>query len=569
MTPEYRILIVGGYGTFGGRLVELLENDARLTLLVAGRSLEQARTYCAQRVAAMATLVPTVFDRISGGTKVLTELRVRVVVDASGPFQAYGDRRYSLIERCIECGVNYLDLADGSDFVSGVAKFDEAARAAGIYVLSGVSSFPVLTAAVVRHLSPDVALITSIRGGIAPSPYAGVGVNVIRAIASYAGQPIALKRGGKLVTAYPLTESMRFTIAVPGHVPLKNIRFSLVDVPDLRSLAQIWPQADDVWMGAGPVPAILHWLLTGFAWVVRLRLMPSLSWLASAIYFVTNHVRWGEHRGGMFVEIRGKAADGSTIKREWHLLAEGRDGPLIPSMAVEAIVRKSLSGQTPRPGARTAVSDVNLSDYQELFARRTIFTGVRQRESIEFQPLFRRILGEAWELLPPPIRRLHSTTSIAMYSGRCTVTQGRNPIARAVTALVGFPKSGADLPIAVKLTTDGTGERWDRTVADRTFSSTQRLAKGRSEGLVCERFGILAVDMALVLHASSLTYVIRRWSLLGIPMPLWLGPKTTATESADADGRFCFDIKLWHPFIGLLVHYAGWLCPADDGKPKT
>ena len=55
-----------------------------------------------------------------------------IVVDASGLFQAYGDQRYSLIQRCIECRVNYLDLADGSDFVSGVAKFDELARAAGI-----------------------------------------------------------------------------------------------------------------------------------------------------------------------------------------------------------------------------------------------------------------------------------------------------------------------------------------------------------------------------------------------------------------------------------------------------
>lgn len=562
MTPEFRILIVGGYGTFGGRLVELLEDDARLTLLIAGRSLEQARTYCAQRSSAVATLVPTVFDRINSGARVLAELRAMVVVDASGPFQAYGDQRYALIERCIECGVNYLDLADGSDFVSGVTKFDEAARAAGVYILSGVSSFPVLTAAVVRHLSGGVARITSIRGGIAPSPYAGVGLNVIRAIASYAGQPIPLKRAGKMVIAYPITESMRFVIAVPGHIPLKNIRFSLVDVPDLRALAEIWPETVEIWMGAGPVPAVLHWLLTGFAWVVRLRLMPSLSWMASAIYFVTNHVRWGEHRGGMFVEVRGQAADGSTIRREWHLLAEGKDGPLIPSMAVEAIVRKSLAGHVPAPGARTAITDVTLSDYEGLFARRTIFTGTRQREPIDAQPIFRHILGEAWGLLPLPIKQLHSTTSVSVYSGRCTVTQGSNPVARAVTALVGFPKGGADLPITVKLSVEGSGERWIRTVADRTFSSTQCLVKGRSEGLIRERFGSIAVDMALVLQGSSMTYVIRRWSLLGLPMPLWLGPKTIATESVDAEGRFRFDIKLWHPFIGSLVHYAGWLIPS-------
>ena len=38
-------------------------------------------------------------------------------------------------------GIHYLDLADGSDFVAGVCAYDEAARKAGLFVLSGVSSF--------------------------------------------------------------------------------------------------------------------------------------------------------------------------------------------------------------------------------------------------------------------------------------------------------------------------------------------------------------------------------------------------------------------------------------------
>jgi hypothetical protein len=34
---------------------------------------------------------------------------------------------------------------------------------------------------------------------------------------------------------------------------------------------------------------------------------------------------------------------------------------------------------------------------------------------------------------------------------------------------------------------------------------------------------------------------------------------TGAIESVDGAGRFNFDITLRHPFLGLLVHYAGWL----------
>ena len=42
-----RLLIVGGYGVFGGRLARLLSDEPRLTLIVAGRSLAKAQAFCA------------------------------------------------------------------------------------------------------------------------------------------------------------------------------------------------------------------------------------------------------------------------------------------------------------------------------------------------------------------------------------------------------------------------------------------------------------------------------------------------------------------------------------------
>ena len=303
MTDRLNVLIVGGYGTFGGRIVELLENEPRLILTVSGRSLEKASRFCNARGKTKAHLIPVAFDRNGDIVAQLASLQPDILVDASGPFQAYGNDRYRVIEACIDHRVNYLDLADGSDFVAGVHVFDEAARAANRYVLSGVSSFPVLTAAVVRHLSSDMARVDAIRGGIAPSPYAGVGENVIRAIAGYAGQPLSLRRGGRAAIGHPFTEHMRFTIASPGYPPLRNTMFSLVDVPDLRALAELWPDVRSIWMGAGPVPEVLHRALAALAWLVRLRVIPTLSMLAPLMHFATNHLRWGEHRGGMFVEV--------------------------------------------------------------------------------------------------------------------------------------------------------------------------------------------------------------------------------------------------------------------------
>jgi hypothetical protein len=417
-----------------------------------------------------------------------------------------------------------------------------------------------LTAAVVRRLSAGIRTIQSIRGGIAPSPYAGVGLNVIRAIACYSGQTIPLKRNGRCVTGSPFTESMRFVISVPGLIPLENRRFSLVDVPDLHTLAELWPEATDVWMGASPVPAPLHWALTGFAWLVRIRILPNLSWMAGAMHFVTNHVRWGQHRGGMFVEVQGRNGNGHSVVREWHLLAEGADGPLIPCMAVEAVIRKVLSGEPPPAGARTAISDVDLSNYEALFARRTIFTGVRERAPAPARSLYERILGPAWAQLAPEIRQLHSVTAVPSFAGRCSVERGPNPLAWVIATVIGFPRAGADQSMTVQLTKDGDGERWVRKSGRKMFSSVQMPGRGRAEWLVRERFGPITVDLALVVDGQTLHYVVRRWAFFGISLPLFLGPRSRAVESVK-DGQFCFDVTIGHPLTGLIVRYRGLLTP--------
>jgi hypothetical protein len=491
VTGGLSLLVIGGYGTFGGRIVALLEDEPRLTLIVAGRSLEKARAYCRSRGKAQARLVPAAFDRDGDVGMQVRVLRPNILVDASGPFQTYGDRPYRLIEACLAAGVNYLDLADGSDFVAGVEAFDGAARAAGCYVLSGASSFPVLTAAVVRRLSSDMARVDSIRAGIAPSPYAGVGGNVIRAIAGYAGQRIALVRGAEAASGHPFTEHRRFTIAPPGRLPLHSTLFSLVDVPESRVLPTLWPETREIWIGAGPVPEILHRALIGLAWLVRAGWLPTLSPLAPLMHWATNHLRWGEHRGGMFVAVIGAGRSGAWLERSWHLLAEGDDGPLIPSMAVEALVRRTLNGSVPRPGSRAAARDLELEDYEMLFRRRRIYTGVRDDTSPARGPLYARVMATAWDDLPVELRRIHDVEHDVSAQGRATIERGRRLLARLAAAVISFPRAAADVRVAVRFQVSDGVETWTRTFGNETFSSRQFAGDGRSERLLCERFGPL------------------------------------------------------------------------------
>lgn len=541
MSDRLRLLIVGGYGTFGGRTADLLLDEPRLTLLIAGRSLKRARDFCQTRRGAKAELVPAAFDRDGDLAAQLAEFQPHIVIDASGPFQAYGEGRYRLVEAAIAHGAHYLDLADGATFVTGIAAFDQKARAAGRFVLSGVSSFPVLTAAVARRLAAGMARIVRIRGGLAPSAYAGLGLSVMRAIAAYAGQPVQLMRNGTVETGYPFTEHQHYTIAPPGGLPLGRRLFSLVDVPDLRALAELWPEAKDIWIGAAPVPAVLHRAFIALAWLARLRVVRSLAPLAPLMHAVTGALRWGGHRSGMFVDVAGVDPAGAPVTRSWHLIAEGDDGPYIPAMAVAILICKSLAGHAPAPGARAATLEVELADYERHFVGRAIMSGVRDEPAVA-ATLYERILGSAWKDLPAEIRALHMVEKTASAVGRASVERGRGLVARLAGAVIGFPAATEATAVRVRFDAADGVETWTRSFGAETFHSHQLAGSGRAEGLLCERFGALTFAMALVLKDGRLSLILRQWSAFGIPMPMFLCPRSTAHESVE-EGRFHFHVR--------------------------
>jgi hypothetical protein len=554
-----KILILGGYGTFGGRLAHLLAKDERLTLFIAGRSKEKADAFCKQ-LPPGAQKTPLFFDRNGDVERQIRNINPNLVVDATGPFQSYGEDPYRVVKASIANEVDYMDLADGSDFVKNIGQFDGQAKEKNIHVLSGVSSFPVLTAAVVRRLSNGIFHINTIKGGIAPSPYAGVGLNVIRAISIYAGKRLPLIRNKQPSFGYALTETMRYTISPPGCLPLKNTLFSLVDVPDLQVLPELWPDLDSIWMGAGPVPEILHRMLIGLAWLVRIGVLPSLLPFASLFHFVINILRWGEHRGGMFVLVDGIDGNGKKIERSWHLLAEGNDGPFIPSMAVEALVKRTFAGKRPASGARPATNDLELEDYENIFKDRTIFTG--QRESIEVDRpplLYQRLLGNAWETLPSQIIKIHSCK---IAKGFAKIEVGNNLFSRLIANLFDLPKAGQDIPVRVRFQAKDNGEVWQRTFANKSFSSLQTEGQGSSDKLLSEKIWMLNFDFALLVNNGKLSLIPRHWRIFGLPMPLKLCPIKNTFESV-IDERFFFHVGIGLPFIGLIIRYQGSLIPEE------
>lgn len=548
-----KILILGGYGAFGGRLAQLLKDDPGLTLMLAGRDGAKARAFCT-RLGGAALVEPVTLDRADVAAA-LIRLEPHLVVDASGPFQAYGTDPYLVPKAAIAARVPYLDLADGADFVEGIGALDAEAKRAGVFVLAGVSSFPVLTHAVLTEMRKRMR-VARVTGGIAPSPYAGVGMNVLRAVLGYAGAPVRLWRDGKPATGVGLGDSLVATVAVPGHLPLRPLRFSLVDVPDLRLL----PPAhglQGLWMGAAPQPRFLHRLLILLA-RARSRLhLPSLAPLAPLAHWVLNLHPMGEHRGGMFLAAEGER-DGQPASLSWQLLAEGDDGPLIPSMAVALLVGKMRAGQPPAAGARPGIGALTLDDYAAAFRGRSIVTGWRDGPEAEAYP---RVLGPAFQKLPPMLQRLHRPGARSVWRGRADVQRGRGPIAALVAALFGFPRDGADQPVEVTFATSPEGrETWARRFGQSLMQSTQEAGTGRDEFLIVERFGPFRFGLGVVWDKARLFIIPRSWSLGPLPLPRWLMPYGPAWEEEEG-GRFRFHVEIILPLVGPVVRYDGWLEP--------
>jgi hypothetical protein len=124
-------------------------------------------------------------------------------------------------------------------------------------------------------------------------------------------------------------------------------------------------------------------------------------------------------------------------------------------------------------------------------------------------------------------------------------------------ALIGLPQAGQNVPVKVVFELKRSGERWRRTFAGKSFESFQWAGAG-TDKLLMERFGLLTFGLALIFDGRRLNLVVKRWSLLGIPLPSALAPTGQTFEFVE-DDRFHFHVEIAHPLAGLIVRYRGWL----------
>lgn len=535
-----RILVIGGYGGFGARLVRRLLAGGH-EVLVAGRSAEKAAAFCE----GLAGAEPVVADRAGGIGLVMARHRPDLVIDAAGPFQASG---HVVPEACVAMRIPYLDLADARDFVTGIGALDAAAKAAGVPVIAGASSVPALSGAVVRALAGGMDRVDSVEMAISASNRASAGPSVAAAILSYVGRPVRLWRGKRWGTATGWQEIRRARFALAdGHgFPARLV--AIAEVPDLDIVPDALPGRPATIFRAGTELGFQMRVLWLLSWLVRFGWVASLTrWATGLIPLHGATLRIGGDRSGMSVTVSGGA-----VERRWTLIAGKGDGPEIPVLAAELLAADILAGRV-APGARHAWGELMLEQFEPRFAGLSIRHETGERTLPP--PLYERAMGERYAALPPMVRAIHDVHRDGGAAGEGTVTRGKGAIARLLAAIMGMPPAGTT-KLHVAFTAGKGRERWTRDFGGHRFTS-ELSAAGQG---VAERFGPIRFIFDLPSDAEGLRMAFRGWSLFGIPLPRFLAPRIAAREWQEGE-RFRFEVSVAMPLVGSVVDYAGWLAP--------
>jgi saccharopine dehydrogenase-like NADP-dependent oxidoreductase len=353
----YRIVVLGGYGNFGGRVCRALASEPGVWLGMAGRSYVRAAEYGRSLGGAVADHEPIALDhRAPDFTSRLVALRPNLVIHTSGPFQG---QSYHVARAAIEAGSHYLDLADGRAFVAGIGVLDTIARNRGVMVASGASTLPAVSSAVIERLAAGFDRIERIRISIAPGQDTPRGLATIESVLSYCGRAFLEWSDGKWRTVHGWQGLRRL------HYPELGSRWAArCDVPDLQLLPLRYPTLRSVRFDASLDLAVAHFGLWALALLTRARIVSrpeAFAALALRAAAVLN--RFGSNVGGMDVEVDGYLSDGRWRRSAWYLVAGSGDGPEIPCVPAIVVARKLARGEALTPGARPCQEMMTLAEF--------------------------------------------------------------------------------------------------------------------------------------------------------------------------------------------------------------
>jgi hypothetical protein len=354
-----KVVVLGGTGNFGARICGALAHDAGIELVVAARDAARAQAVAAgwgARGAALDTAASDFMQRLAA-------LQPELVIHAAGPFQG---QDYAVARACAQAASHYIDLADGRRFVCDFgASLDEAFRSAGRCAITGASTVPALSSAVVDAYRARFTRLDAIDFCIAPAQRAPRGPATIAGVLSYCGTPVQVWKGGRW--------QQQRGWAQPQPVRFARMRprlGALCDIPDLELFPARYAGVSEVMFRAALEVAPTQYAFALLAGLRRVGLPLSSPRLASLLHHAGKVFDGlGTPDGGMVVRLRGADGQGAPLQLAWNIFAPDHHGPEIPCMAAILLARRLARGDSLPAGAGPCMGLLALEDFAPEFAR--------------------------------------------------------------------------------------------------------------------------------------------------------------------------------------------------------
>lgn len=372
-----RILLIGGYGNFGKRLASSLLAYHNHELVIAGRSREKAKAFAQTCSHQFAKSVETAELDVQASklAETVASIGADILVNASGPFHLQlGSNRYRVARACIETGTHYIDLADHREFVCQFGPaLNHTAVHKGVMLVTGASTVPGLTTAIIDHYLPRFQTLESIDYGISPGNRTERGPGTVGSILSYTGKPFLAWRGGEWHQVFGWQDLRRHRFSgVSGRRWMANC-----NIPDFELLPARYPDLKSIRFQAGLEVSLLHLGIWFLALLTRARLIDNWARYTVALTLASDWFKaWGSDAGGMFMRLSGTGPNGHRLEIDWELEALRALGPNVPTIAAELVIDRITRGKT-KPGAMPCIGLFDLDQFFEV-ARRWGITRTEQ-----------------------------------------------------------------------------------------------------------------------------------------------------------------------------------------------
>jgi Saccharopine dehydrogenase NADP binding domain len=348
-------MVLGAAGNFGSKIASSLAK-ANIPLILAGRTKESLQLLEGniKSIYPSADINSMDFDINKDFASRVEKLKPFIVINTCGPFQ---NADYSVARACINFGIHYVDLADSRNYVGGFTEtLNGLAKERNCVAITGASTVPCLSSAVLEHYKGEFSALDSLVFGISPGQQTERGLATTKAILSYVGKTLAPSIGAS--TTYGWQDLYKQIYPVIGARWMANC-----EVPDLDLLPEHYG-LQFIRFSAGMESRILHFGIFLLSWLVRLGVIKNLADYASPLLKLSRLFDYfGTADGGMHMIISGKDKNNRPKTIKWFIIARNGHGPHIPTVPAIIVAKKLVQNKLKFKGAMPCLGFITLEEY--------------------------------------------------------------------------------------------------------------------------------------------------------------------------------------------------------------